>query len=41
MHVERGSIARYEAGAREPRGETRRRYAEILRWLAGEVPDAG
>jgi transcriptional regulator with XRE-family HTH domain len=31
--VQRASIARYELSLREPRGEVRERYAEILRGL--------
>ena len=32
--VSREAITKYEAGDREPRGETRRRYAEALDELA-------
>jgi transcriptional regulator with XRE-family HTH domain len=34
--VDRASVARYEAGRRSPRGDVRRRYAELLERLAGE-----
>ncbi len=35
--VSRGAVCRWEAGSREPRGRTRRQYAEVLALLARET----
>ena len=37
IRVDRASVARYELGAREPRGETLRRYARLLDKLTLEL----
>ena len=33
LHINRVSLARYECGARRPRGDLRLRYAELLEQL--------
>lgn len=37
LNIESSAISRYESGQREPRGEVRRAYAELLDRLQREV----
>ena len=37
LGIDRASVARYESGIREPRGEILRRYAEVLDRLTLEL----
>ncbi len=37
LGVDRATVARWELGTREPRGEMRERYAALLRALAAEA----